>query len=267
MDQTRAKREARRATGEFRLNDSSVPVRTSSQLVLSGVDFAHDTRLVLSALTLDISVTRLGVVGRNGSGKTTLARLLAGLVAPTAGELRLNGVDVARDRRAALSEVGILFQNPDHQIIFPTVLEELAFGLIQQGQKKAAAEDAARDVLARFNKTHWQEAYINTLSHGQKHLVCLMAIVAMAPRLLILDEPFAGLDMVTRAQLTRYLDHYTGNLIHITHDPADLAGYDSALWLDRGALRQIGPAEEVVPAYVARMTELGAADDIADLPG
>ncbi|TNF17492.1 MAG: ABC transporter ATP-binding protein [Rhodobacteraceae bacterium] len=241
--------------------------RPASRVALCSVGFAHEDRVVLDGLSLDLAVTRLGVVGRNGSGKTTLARVLAGLVAPATGSYRLNGIDLARDRKAALGEVGILFQNPDHQIIFPTVLEEIAFGLTQQGRRKPQAEDMARATLARFGKAHWEAAYINTLSHGQKHLVCLMAIVAMAPRLLILDEPFAGLDIPTRAQLRRYLAHYTGNMIHITHDPADLAGYDQALWLDRGRVREIGESAGVIAAYVAEMTRLGEADDIADLPG
>ncbi|MDD9743457.1 ABC transporter ATP-binding protein [Marinovum sp. PR37] len=245
----------------------AAPVRQASRLHLEAARFAHGEKVVLDALTLDLAVTRLAVVGRNGSGKSTLARLLAGLVAPQEGRVRINGTDVARDRKAALGEVGILFQNPDHQIIFPTVLEELAFGLAQQGRKKAAAEAAARAVLARFGKSHWEAAYINTLSHGQKHLVCLMAVTAMAPRLLILDEPFAGLDIPTRAQLSRYLSHYTGNLIHISHDPADLAGYDQALWLERGQVAALGARDRVIAEYVARMNELGEADDIADLAG
>ncbi|MGY3438755.1 MULTISPECIES: energy-coupling factor ABC transporter ATP-binding protein [unclassified Marinovum] len=237
----------------------------ASRLALAHVSFAHDAKPVLSDLQLDLAVTRLAIVGRNGSGKSTLARLLAGLVAPKHGTLTINGVDVSRNRKAALGEVGILFQNPDHQIIFPTVLEELAFGLAQQGRKQPEADALARDTLARFGKSHWEEVYINTLSHGQKHLVCLMAVVAMGPRLLILDEPFAGLDIPTRAQLTRYLSHYEGNLIHISHDPADLAGYDQALWLDEGKIRQHGACDTVIDAYVARMTELGEADDITDL--
>ena len=206
------------------------------ELMLEDVSVRLGDVDVLSAISLRVQERRVGIGGRNGSGKTTLARIIAGLQAPTRGSARIDGDDMARDRKAALRAVGILFQNPDHQIIFPTVLEELAFGLAQQGRKKAAAEAAARAVLARFGKSHWEAAYINTLSHGQKHLVCLMAVTAMAPRLLILDEPFAGLDIPTRAQLSRYLSHYTGNLIHISHDPADLAGYDQALWLERGQI-------------------------------
>ncbi|MDQ2093068.1 energy-coupling factor ABC transporter ATP-binding protein [Rhodobacteraceae bacterium 10Alg 79] len=224
-------------------------------------------RPVLDALSLDLSFHRLGVVGRNGSGKSTLARLIAGLIAPDSGTIRLNGADLARDRRAALREVGILFQNPDHQIIFPTVIEEVAFGLAQLGQGKRAATDAARDTLARFSKQIWADTPIAALSQGQKHLVCLMAIVAMNPRCLILDEPFAGLDIPTKAQLRRYLALYPGAVIHISHDPTDLEDSDQLLWLEKGRIAAQGPHTEVNTAYLSEMHQQGERDDISDLPG
>ncbi|NHX28388.1 ABC transporter ATP-binding protein, partial [Escherichia coli] len=156
--------------------------------------------------------------------------------------VRVAGVDVARDRKAALGAVGILFQNPDHQIIFPTVAEELAFGLRQQGRSKDAADAEVRTTLDGFGKAHWYDASIQTLSQGQRQLVCLMAILAMRPSVLILDEPFAGLDIPTRMQLSRYLGRSQALLVHVTHDPHDLAGYDRLLWLDQGQLRGDGPA-------------------------
>ncbi|MCA8930388.1 MAG: ABC transporter ATP-binding protein, partial [Alphaproteobacteria bacterium] len=159
------------------------------------VSAAYGRTVVLDDLDLEVRHGELvAVMGRNGSGKSTLSRVIAGLVAPRTGQVRINGHDPARDRRAALREVGILFQNPDHQIIFPTVIEEIAFGLTQMGQPRTDAAEAARAILARFGVAHWQDAQVATLSQGQKHLVCLMAVVAMAPGLLILDEPFAGLD-------------------------------------------------------------------------
>ncbi|MCB1331602.1 MAG: ABC transporter ATP-binding protein [Maritimibacter sp.] len=240
----------------------AAPVR----LTLDGLGVTLESRPVLAALDLDLSFRRLGVVGRNGSGKSTLARVIAGLVAPAAGRALLNGHNLAQDRRAALREVGILFQNPDHQIIFPTVLEEIAFGLAQLGQSKRDAEAGARAVLARFDKAGWAEAPIATLSQGQKHLVCLMAVAAMAPRTLILDEPFAGLDIPTKAQLGRYLALFPGAVIHISHAPDDLDGCDHMLWLDRGRIAMAGAPDAVMAAYLDAMTRQGTQDDISDLP-
>lgn len=234
---------------------------------IQGLDFHVENKPILQGLDLTLDARRIGVIGRNGSGKSTFARLIAGLVAPTAGTIRLNGHDPYDDRPTALREVGILFQTPDHQIIFPTVIEELTFGLAQLGQNKAEALRTGRDVLARFGLAHWEEAYVNTLSHGQKHLLCLMAVVAMRPNILVLDEPFAGLDLPTKAQLSRYLEIYEGALIHISHDPKDLHGYDVFVWLDQGAIKAIGPEDEILTAYQTTMTQEGARNDLSHLAG
>lgn len=235
------------------------------RLCLSRAGLSFDAREVLVDINLDLRFKRLGIVGRNGSGKSTLARLLAGLVQPTMGQAALNGVDMYADRREAIRTVGILFQNPDHQIIFPTVLEEVAFGLTQLGRSKHAAEREALGTLESFGKSNWAEAAIAPLSQGQKHLVCLMAIVAMAPKTLILDEPFAGLDIPTKAQLRRYLRLFPGAVIHISHSPEDLAESETLIWLDKGRIKQQGAATEVMADYIAEMTRQGARDDISDL--
>lgn len=234
-------------------------------LALSEVCYRADGHDILKNVTLTIDHDRIGIVGRNGSGKSTLARIVAGLVAPSSGTALVHGKNLARDRRAALNEVGIIFQNPDHQIIFPTVVEEIAFGLAQQGRSKPDAENMARAVLDRFSKAHWADAGTSSLSQGQKHLVCLMSVVAMAPRLLILDEPFAGLDLAMRMQLHRYLRHYSGTLLHISHDPSDLAGYRHLIWLDKGTVRAQGPGADILAAYQEEMQKLGEQDDISDL--
>ena len=110
---------------------------------LRAVGVSLSGRRILNGISARLSEPRVGIVGRNGSGKTTLARVVAGLIEPNDGEARIGGLDMARDRRAALAAVGIIFQNPDHQIIFPTVLEEVAFGLTQQGHPPREADAGA----------------------------------------------------------------------------------------------------------------------------
>ena len=236
-----------------------------SQVEITDLVYAIEGKEILSGLNLSLAERRIGIVGRNGSGKSTFARIVSGLVEPPSGRVSVNGLDLAKDRRAAIREVGILFQNPEHQIIFPTVGEEIAFGLEQQGLKKTAALGEMEAVLEQFGLTHWREAHIATLSQGQKHLVCLMAISAMNPKLLVLDEPFAGLDIPTKAQMNRYLSLYEGSLLHITHDTADLDGYDTVVWIDQGIVRQSGARETVMTSYLAAMHSLGEDDDIAFL--
>ena len=221
-------------------------------------------RTVLDALRLDLGEHRIGIVGRNGSGKSTLARCLAGLIRPDAGRVTIDGADIARDRRAALRLVGILFQNPDHQIIFPTVEEELAFGLTQLGRSRAEAQAEARAMLDRFGRADWASRAVAELSQGQRHLVCLMAVLAMRPRVILFDEPFTGLDLPTTRALNRMVAGLGETVIQITHDPAALAGYDRVIWLDEGRVRADGPAAPTLAAYLAAMEE-ETGDAVLDL--
>lgn len=237
------------------------------EIRLDSVTVALDGRAVLQDISFTLRGRRIGIVGRNGSGKSTLTRLLAGLIAPDSGAVRIEGLDLYADRRAALRTIGILFQNPDHQIIFPTVLEEIGFGLRQLGRSAKAAEAGARATLARFGREDWAEAHVHALSQGQRHLLCMMAVLAMDPKLVVLDEPYAGLDIPTRMQLARRLAGLPQALLHVSHDPRDIADSDHVLWLEQGRLAAEGPAAEILPAYEARMLALGEADDLADLAG
>lgn len=232
---------------------------------LKNVHVTRDTKPILRDVSVQVTADRIGIVGRNGSGKTTIARVLAGLIDVDKGAVTVGGIDPARDRKAAIDSVGILFQNPDHQIIFPTVEEEIAFGLLQQGQSKTEAAQTVAKTLANFDKTHWAKVAIHQLSQGQKQLVCLMSVLAMEPRVVILDEPFSGLDLPTKMQLARYFERITSAIVHISHDPDVFKSYDHVLWIDDGALRQQGAPETILPDFVAEMQKIGEADDIADL--
>lgn len=222
-------------------------------------------KTIITDLSVRADEHRIGVVGRNGSGKSTFARLFCGLVKPTGGTVRVDGIDVYADRAVALSTVGILFQNSDHQIIFPTVEEELAFGLLQKGWNKNQASEKVESVLESFDKTHWAKEAVHRLSQGQKRLVCLMAVLAMEPKAIVLDEPYSGLDIPTQMQLARALEAIPTMLVHIAHDPSHLADCSRILWIDEGRLAMDGPPLKVLPTFDARMRQLGGGDDISDL--
>ncbi|WP_374642255.1 energy-coupling factor ABC transporter ATP-binding protein [Tabrizicola sp.] len=224
-------------------------------------------RVVLDGLSLSLCEQRIGILGRNGSGKTTLLRLIAGLIAPDQGRVTVEGADPFADRKAALCNLGILFQNPDHQILFPTVEEELAFGLVQQGLPQREALARTHDLLAREGRSHWAQAPVSTLSQGQRHYLCLLAVLMMQPRTILLDEPFAGLDLPTQARLSRRLAALPQRLVTITHDPAALEGADRVVWLEAGRIALDGPPAEVLPAFTAEMERIGACDADADLAG
>lgn len=222
-------------------------------------------RMILRGLTLALTESRIGIIGRNGSGKTTLLRLMSGLIAPDSGTVRVEGIDPARDRKAMLDRLGILFQNPDHQIIFPTVAEELAFGLHQQGMAKTEAAQKVRALLSLHGRAHWEKEPVTALSQGQRHFLCLLAVLAMGPRVILLDEPFAGLDLPTQARLGRTLAALPQRLITITHDPLTLKGFDRVIWLEDGAVRADGTVDHVLPEFTAEMERLGEVDADTDL--
>jgi biotin transport system ATP-binding protein len=224
-------------------------------------------RQVLEGLSLHLTEGRIGILGRNGSGKTTLLRLIAGLIAPDAGKVRVDGFDPYTDRKAALMALGILFQNPDHQILFPTVEEELAFGLAQQGLPQPEALAGAHRTLAVEGRAHWAKAPVTSLSQGQRHYLCLLAVLMMGPRTILLDEPLAGLDLPTQARLARRFATLPQRLITISHDPTTLAGADRVIWLEEGRVAADGPPAQIIPAFIAEMARIGARDADADLAG
>ncbi len=189
---------------------------------------------------------------------------MAGLIDTVEGKVTIGGDDIRKDRKTALRRVGILFQNPEHQIIFPTGLEEVRFGLLQMGHPKREATRLAEAALARFGRAHWAERSTAALSQGQKHLLCVISLLAMEPAVLILDEPFSGLDIPTERALRRVLEDYPGTLVQITHDPQVIAAYDRVLWIDEGRVRADGTPDAVIPDYLAEMTAEGA-DAFADL--
>ncbi|MBZ4022557.1 cobalt ABC transporter [Rhodobacter sp. TJ_12] len=223
---------------------------------IQNVHLTREGTAVFAGLNLQLRERRIGIVGRNGAGKSSLIRLMAGLAVPQSGRVTVEGVDVLKDRSGALDTIGILFQNPDHQIIFPAVIEEIAFGLEQKGLKRAAAQARARQVLEHHGRADWADRLSHALSQGQRQLLCLMAVLAMEPRWILFDEPFASLDMPTALAIEARIKALDQNVVLITHDPARVTGFDRIIWLEAGQVAADGPPEDVLPRYRAAMEDL-----------
>lgn len=220
---------------------------------LDQVSVKFDDLCVIDDISISIEDARIGIIGANGSGKSTMARLIAGLIKPDAGQVTVNGVDVYNDRKAALETVGIIFQNPDHQIIFPTCAEEIAFGLTQKGMKRKAADARARAVLVEHGRGDWADRLAHQLSQGQRHYLCLMSVLAMGPDVIVLDEPYAGLDLVTSMQLQHTLAGLDQQVVMITHDTDLLAEFDRVVWMDRGRVVANDRPDQVIPKFINDM--------------
>jgi molybdate transport system ATP-binding protein len=219
---------------------------------VSGPRLDAHVRVELGTLTLDVDVQAaagetLVVIGPNGAGKTTLLRALAGLL-PSTGWIRLDGVDIG-DLSAESRPIGYVFQ--DH-VLFPhlTARENVAFGLRSRGVRRGPARASADAWLARVGLAEHARARPGALSGGQSQRVALARALAVAPRLLLLDEPLSALDATTRAStrrdLVRHLADHDGVRIVVTHDPVDaLALGDRLIVLEGGGVVQEGTVDEI----------------------
>lgn len=218
-------------------------------LVFDRVGVTRGTRRVFEGFSLALSERRVGLVGPNGSGKSTLLRLAHGLTRADAGVVTTLGLDAAREAKALPARVGFLFQSPDRQIVFPTVEEEVAFSFEVGGASRRAARDRARERLAAWRRADWAGRAIHDLSEGEKQLVCLIAVMARDPGLLLLDEPFASLDLSARAVFAARLDALGVPLVMASHDLDLLADFERVVWIEAGAVRGDGAPASVLPAY------------------
>ncbi|QIB34947.1 energy-coupling factor ABC transporter ATP-binding protein [Ancylobacter pratisalsi] len=231
---------------------------SDASILLDKVTLRRDGRVVLDALSLELAERRIGLIGCNGSGKSSLVRLFNGLLSADEGRVVVHGLDAAGNAAVLPRKVGFIFQNPDHQIIFPTVAEEVAFSLEQAGQSRREALKASLPALARFGRAHWAERPVHTLSEGEKQFLCIIAVLVMEPAVLILDEPFSSLDLPTRRRLERLIATLDQQVVMIAHELDALTTYDRVVWLHEGRVRMDGAPDAVLGAYRAFAEALGA---------
>ncbi|HIG19140.1 MAG TPA: ATP-binding cassette domain-containing protein, partial [Candidatus Handelsmanbacteria bacterium] len=180
------------------------------------------------------------LIGANGSGKTTLARCLNGLLTPTSGAVRVDGVTVARDSVAEIRQrVAMVFQNPDDQLVAPTVETDIAFGLENHGVEPTQMRSRVEEILRRFHLDHYRSHPPHLLSGGERQRLAVAAAVAVQPDFLILDEPTALLDPTARAELMDLVGQLCQQglgVLHITQSPEEAARAERILVLHEGLL-------------------------------
>jgi cobalt/nickel transport system ATP-binding protein len=211
------------------------------ELLLSGLTVRYGAAAAGRAPAIDrLSLElregeRAALVGLNGSGKTTLLLAVAGLV-PHEGVVEVGGVRLSRKSMAAIrARIGMVFAVPEDQLLFPRVRDDVAWGLVRRGHSPAEAAEQARGILAELGAGHLAEQPLHALSHGQKQRVALAGALVARPRLLLLDEPSAGLDPPARRALARTLAATPAAMLVATHD-LDLA----ALFCSRFLLLENG---------------------------
>ncbi|MBB3998906.1 energy-coupling factor ABC transporter ATP-binding protein [Aureimonas pseudogalii] len=218
---------------------------------LETVSLRRGEALVLDRLDLTLPERRIGVIGANGSGKSSFARLLNGLLVPTEGRVRIAGLDTAVEGKAVRRRVGFVFQNPDNQIVYPTVGEDVAFGL--KARNVAKGEIAARvsATLARHGLAGFEDRLVHELSGGERQMVALAGVLVSEPDLLVLDEPTTLLDLRNTRRIIEAVEASERTVVLVTHDLDLLAGFERVLCFEGGRLAADGPPAETIARYRA----------------
>ena len=197
----------------------------------------------------------VALIGHTGSGKSTLAEHLNGLLHPMAGKVLVDGVDLAAktpEAKTARNRVGMVFQYPEHQLFAETIYEDIAFGPRNQGKSEPEVEGAVRSAMEfvdlDFDTFAQRSPY--QLSGGQMRRVAIAGVVAMEPDYLIMDEPSAGLDPISRdsifGQLRKIFEKRKMGVLLITHSMEEAAQYASRLLVMSDSRLQLdGPAREL----------------------
>jgi energy-coupling factor transport system ATP-binding protein len=198
----------------------------------------------------------LGVVGGTGSGKSTLAQHLNLLLAPTSGRVLVDGADARTiDRGELRRRVGLVFQFPEAALFAPTVEEDVAFAPRQLGLDASEVRERVSETLELVGASHLAARAPHALSGGEKRRVAIAGVLAMAPQVLVLDEPTAGLDPATREDLlgvVRALREGGTSIVLISHDLDEVAEVaDRVCFLEKGEVRAVGAPEEVFYAHAA----------------
>ena len=234
------------------------------QLELKNVSYTYGKGTVfeVNALSnIDLMIEEgqfIGIIGHTGSGKSTLIQHFNALMQPTEGKVFFEGEDIwgdKYDRRVLRSKVGLVFQYPEHQLFEADVLTDVAFGPKNQGLSKEEAEARAREALVQvgFPEKFYGHSPFE-LSGGQKRRVAIAGVLAMNPRVLILDEPTAGLDPKGRDEILdqiSYLHEKRGiTIILVSHSMEDVARYaDRLIVVNDGKLPYDGTPREVFAHY------------------
>ncbi|MEU5419579.1 energy-coupling factor ABC transporter ATP-binding protein [Streptomyces sp. NPDC001407] len=218
---------------------------------IEGVSQWFGERQVLRDVDLTLREDRIGVIGSNGSGKSTFVRLLNGLLVPSRGRVTVDGLDTGRKGKEVRREVGFVFQDPDIQIVMPTVAEDLAFGLKRHGLSKAETGRRVSEVLAQYGLSEFRDHPAHLLSGGQKQLLAIAAVLITGPRYVVFDEPTTLLDLRNKRRVGKLVRELDQKVVVVSHDLELLAEFERVIVFDGGRVVADGPAAESIAAYVA----------------
>ncbi|KAA0258623.1 ABC transporter ATP-binding protein [Deferribacter autotrophicus] len=194
----------------------------SCSLHLKNISYiAEDNTLIFENVNLHIKhKDKIAIIGPNGIGKTTLLKIISGLKKPKTGEIYVfdNRIETDDDYEKVRKKIGFLFQNSDDQFIFPTVKDDIAFGLFNLGMKKSEVEKKVKNILDDLEIAHLAEKSPFKLSGGEKKLVALAGILVCEPEILLLDEPTTALDDNAINKIIKILTSLDKTILIVSHN-------------------------------------------------
>ena len=211
----------------------------------------QDTREALSDVSLDVYEGEwLAIIGHNGSGKSTLAKMMNGLLEASSGEIYIDGQLLTEDTvYEARRKVGMVFQNPDNQFVGTTGEDDIAFGLENIGMPRDEMVRKINTSLEMVRMTKFKEKEPARLSGGQKQRVAIAGMIALAPKVVILDEATSMLDPQGRYEVISTIQQLHKEkgitVISITHDLDEAAQADRVLLMEGGKVNRIGKPSEI----------------------
>jgi biotin transport system ATP-binding protein len=209
----------------------------------------REGRPILGDLSLSLSERRIGIMGPNGSGKSTFIRLINGLLLPKIGQICVDGLDTRLEVEKIRRKVGFVFQNPDNQIVFPIVSEDIEFGLKRRIPNSNMRHQRMLEALDQLGVLHLQDRSIHTLSGGERQLVALAGVLATKPEILVFDEPTTQLDLRLRNRFEQHLSALPQPALIVSHDLELMRTMDRVLIIVEGRLAFDGVPADATAWY------------------
>ena len=230
---------------------------------MNQVEYCYGESKALANLSFCVAQgERIALVGENGSGKSTTARLINGLLLPTSGSVEVMGLNTAdrENQRAIRQNVGVVFQNPDNQIVASIVEDDVAFGPENLGIAPMEIRKRVDEALLAVGCDGMQRRAPHNLSGGQKQRVAIASVLAMQPKILVFDESTSMLDPVGREEVLQIMGrlHRSGiTVIHITHSMEEAQLAQRMLVLHRGSCIFDGPPHAIFAEHGRELMEMG----------
>ena len=224
-----------------------------SLIKLENVSFSYDKRInAVSNVSLSVEQGKyVAIIGHNGSGKSTLAKLFNGLVLPDSGSLLVDGLDVFNKKHllAIRKRVGVVFQNPDNQLIASIVEDDVAFGPENLGIERKEIGERIDFALSSVGMQNFRHSSPTRLSGGQKQRIAIAGVLALKPKILVLDESTAMLDPQGRKDVLdvalRLNKEQNVTVINITHYMDEVVSADKVIVMNKGKIAMSGTPSEI----------------------